>query len=298
MMKRIIVAALCLLLLLEIPVLFAYAHDDRKEHYEELEAVLFDNRRYSSTSLSESQKRNIQILEYATTVCIDQTGQTADQGLLDDLNRWGVRDIPESVSEINPGLGEKSIPKGYHRMYTHRGWDYVYADDRAHWSVRKNILVSASHKVFGDSFTNKNQCDSFAAVLYYVHILGDYIEDVSDGDFRKFNGSTNGLKIRFALANPGASNPDIFYELEHHLQILFSNQISSRKYMALISDIEDLAAEARSIVSQQGEINSYERLMEIKPKVLELMDILTGENDHFNYIHELLNNEAFFNKVF
>ena len=32
--------------------------------------------------------------------------------------------------------------------------------------------------------------------------------------------------------------------------------------------------------------------------VQELMDILTGENGHYNAVHELLMNESFFTKVF
>lgn len=291
----------CVLLLVFLPSIFAYAHPDQREHYEEYEAVLFNNRKYSSTSISGTQLRNIQILEYATTICIDQFGQTSDQKILDDLNSWGVRGIPRSVSEINPEPSEIQLSAKNHRQFTHRGWDFVYQIDKAHWPTRKNIMLSAMNTVFGNNPGNAKKYENFAAILYYIHVLGDYIEDVSDdgnpNNFKKYNGESNGLKIPFVAAQP-TSTHDVFYELEYHLGILFSDQTGSRKYKALISDIQDLAGRARAVVAQTGGINSYERCLEIKPLVLELMDILTGENNHFNYVHELLRNEPFFIKAF
>ncbi len=292
-MRRAFAFLTCLLLLIAFPYNYASAHPDPKEHYEELEAVLFNNRRYSSSNITDDQRRNIQILEYASTICIDQFGQTSDQKLLDSLNKWGVRGIPRSVSEINPDASEIQLSPRNHRMFTHRGWDFVYPIDRAHWRIRKGILLAALNKVFGNGFGNSKQGKSFAAVIYYIHILGDYMEDVTDGDFKKYNGDSNGLKIPFVAAQPTATH-DIPYEMKYHLGILFSGQSSSRKFLALISDIDELAERARAILSQDGGINSYERCMEIKPLVFELMEILTGEHNHFNYMYELLKNESFF----
>ena len=298
-MRRTLSLVLLCFLLAGISTLPSFAHLDRKDHYEEIEAVIFNNRRYSYTNLSEAELRNIHILEYATVLCIDQYGQTTDQALLDKLNQWGINGIPKSVADINPAPGYfPQLSPRNHRTYTHRGWDYNYTIDLAKWPVRKHILISAVKKVFGNNFTSEKQCESFAAVLYYIHLLGDYIEDVDNNDFNKFNGKSNGLKISFALAHPGETNRDIFFELEHHLKILFDDQANTRKFKALLSEIEDLAGRARYVVSQPGGINSLERLMEIKPMVKKLMDILTGENGQFNYIHELLKNSAFFRSAF
>ena len=296
-MKRALCILCCLVLVLVFPWDNASAHPQQKEHYEEYEAVLFNNRKYSTSSLSAERKRNILILEYGTTLCIDQFGQAKDQGLLDDLNSWGVGGIPRNVSEINPDASQTQLASKNHRMYTHRGWDFSYETDLAHWPIRKKILISAVCKVFGNEFGNSPKGESFAALLYYIHVLGDYIEDVTDGDYKKFNGQSNGLKIPFAAAHPESTH-DVFYEIKYHLGILFADQTGSRKYRALISDIDDLAGRARKIVAQTGGINSTERCLEIKPLVLELMDILTGEHDHFNYVHELLKNEPFFVRVF
>lgn len=289
------------------------AHQSAEEHYEELEAMLFDNENFKGSVSDEDVREAIYILEYASTLCIDQFGNS-NQDKLDALNEWGVPGIPANVSKINPSIkkdGIKLSPTN-HRTYTHQGWDYSYEDEKngdlAHWSKRKNIMLAATEKVFDFStfsgkwlfvdFGYSDKCDSFSALIYYNHLLGDYLEDVDEknGNLKKFNGTSNGDKIPFAS---DALKPiDIFSELEKHLAILFEDQADSRVYDSLMSDIETLANEARKISGNSEGTVTEENFEEMRTCVQKLMDILTGENGQFNAINDLLMNEEFFTDVF
>ena len=91
---------------------------------------------------------------------------------------------------------------------------------------------------------------------------------------------------------------DIFSELEKHITILFEDQADSRVYDSLMSDIETLAGKARSITGNEEGTVTEENYEDICDCVKELMYILTGENNHYNAIHELLTKEDFFEDVF
>ena len=201
---------------------------------------------------------------------------------------------------------------GHHRRYTHRGWDdqenYLNDVNKEHWEKRKKVILRTSYKVFGyeplpgllsatplgDKELEK-KLNSFCALIYYVHVLGDYLED---DDYKKFNGKTNGEKIAFARPHPGEDNVDMFYELTKHLETLFSDQKDTRVYAQLIGDIKTLANKARNVVGSTGGINSDEKFEEAKLYVEELMDILSGSSKYANRVHMLLKNEEFFNKAF
>lgn len=80
--------------------------------------------------------------------------------------------------------------------------------------------------------------------------------------------------------------------------ILFEDQADSRVYDSLMSDIETLAKEARKISGNSEGTVTEENFEEMRTFVQKLMDILTGENGHFNAINDLLMNEKFFTEVF
>ena len=141
-------------------------------------------------------------------------------------------------------------------------------------------------------------CDSFSALVYYNHLLGDYLEDIdpAKGNIDKFNVTSNGHKIPFAS---NTSNPvDMFSEIEKHLAVLFADQVaSSRVNDSLISDIDTLANKARRISGNSEGTITTDDYNDMQACVQELMDILTGENEHYNAVHELLMNESFFTIV-
>lgn len=147
-------------------------------------------------------------------------------------------------------------------------------------------------------FGYSDKCDSFCALIYYNHLLGDYLEDINseNGNIDRFNGKSNGKKIPFA--SDSLILTDIFSELEKHIAILFEDQSDSRVYASLMSDIETLAGKARNITGNEEGTVTEKNYKDIGVCVRELMDILTGENSHYNAIHELLEKEKFFKDVF
>ena len=256
-MRRIValLLALCLSTALIIPV-NAYG---AKEHNKLIESILFGNSNYSK-SIPEEIGNQLLALEYATTICLDQfQGNYSNE--LKFLNDRKIHGIIESINKIDFG-GDS-----HHRQYTHKGWSWDYSsDDKAHWELRKTLLLQTTNDVFDFSkragewkilwFTKDygytDQCESFSAFLYYLHILGEYekmSKDLSDpANTRKdFTQITEDI-IPLAKMFPTDLSPDVFWELERHLPIIFATQkeSGSRVYGDMMQDIQILAAEARA----------------------------------------------------
>lgn len=308
-MKKIRSILIALIIMIIVPITPVQAHSANK-HYEDLEMMLFNSENFSRTA---DNKEGIRIIEKASTLCIDQMGSKNNVDDLEELKKYGVRGLPKDVSEINPD--GTSLTATNHREYTHQGWDKNYKElengDLANWEVRKNILLASVEKVmdfklfsgkwlFFD-FGYSEKCDSFCALIYYNHILGDYMEDTSDknGNLDKFNGKTNGKKIPFACSdsNNDSNKIDLFSKLENHIAKLFKDQKDKTVYKNLIRSIQELAKKARNIADGEGKIKA-EDYDEMKGYVSELMDILTGKNNKYNAIHELLMNESYFTEAF
>jgi len=281
----------------------AFAHE-KQDHNKELERVLFGTDNYKRTHRNDDPGKAIRALESAIYLCIDQFGGNGTDDL-EILRAYGVDGLPKSVEDLEP---EGHLSPSLHRSFTHRGWDYNYTIDKANWKLRKTILINTVEAIFNFKSLptwmvgDDEKCTSFAAFAYYVHVLGDYIEDDS---LSKFRGSGSGFKISFAQAHPSDDNPDIFWEIEKHLKVVFKDQINSGLYRQLRRDLRDIARRSRDIVKQPGEINSDERFEEIKLLVSELMALLAGGSSvgspsysYANRIKRLLNKEDFFKKVF
>lgn len=133
----------------------------------------------------------------------------------------------------------------------------------------------------------------FFSLHRHIHIIGDYIEDCNpeDGSIDRFNGTTNGKKIPFAAY----SKPDVFSELIECIPKIFPGQDCD----VLLDEIKLLADQARSdAATSNGQIDSEDQFEEMSLHVQKLMDLLTGENGEYNYIHAYLENEKFFTSVF
>lgn len=287
----------------------AYAHD-AEEHNAELEKILFNGKNPGNDDA-------VRALEDAAYLCVDFCGMNG-KGVtsLESLKNYGVSGLPERADDIDMPGGK------YHRQYTHRGWDDQIkyfngnAEQEDHWAKRKDLLLNTSYKVFGYApppdflswtpLSNKDmekKYESFCALIYYVHVLGDYVEDVG-GDYLakdnldKFNGVSNGRKIAFARPHPNDDNIDIFYELEKHLKVLFADQSNTMVYKQLMSDLGTLAGKARNLAGSTGGIDSLDKLEEAKGYVNELMGMLSGSGDHANRVHELLMGEESFRNAF
>lgn len=258
---------------------------DQTGHNADMMLVLFGSKDY----LNKEKGTEVDLLKFAMYLAIDQAGKEGkyDLGQLKDN---GVKKLPKFDD-----FALTKIFYGDHRVYTHKGWDYDYGkDDKANWKVRKNILRSTANRVFDFGFFNElfgnycTKCDSFCALLYYVHVLGDYSE-AQDG----YKSSIDQL-IPFAKRNASDKEPDIFWEINKHLKLLFAGQEDRREYKNLISDLNDLADDARVLFSSANKISSmtseeYEQMLDYQK---QLMDLLVDK------VPILLSHEAFFSDVF
>ena len=308
----------------------AFAHTG-EEHNEELERMLFgdDGATFATThkDRGDAEGRAIQALEDAAYLCIDQYGRTSRKGdaCINRLRGYWVQGVPRHLSEINPaGTGMA------HRSYTHQGWDHDYSssntsnlDAREHaekWEKRKTVLLNTVDKVFGFTlfstgwlFGHSDKCNSLAALIYYLHVLGDYCEDKNYSMF--FEGS-NGQKIPFAVQNPSDDNPDLFWEMRKHLVILFGDQEQGRRvYLSLLQQFDTLAKRARRLDANKSDATleeANESYTQSHECAWELMALLTGFDDrhsdwersrsrsysYANRIHMLLMNEEWFTRAF
>lgn len=74
-MKRISIFLVILMLLCSFSTVSVNAHQNASEHYEELEAMLFDSRNFYE-SVQGDILTAIRTIEYASTLCIDQFGES------------------------------------------------------------------------------------------------------------------------------------------------------------------------------------------------------------------------------
>lgn len=278
----------------------ALAHG-KGEHNKELERVLLGETDYKRKHRNDSPGKGIRAIEYASYLCIDQF-QGHGSTELDWLKSNGFN-VLDNLDEINYTASGKN-----HREYTHCGWDMTYKDDEAHWERRKQILLDTVEKVFNFKVLPSwlvgydERCESFAALVYYVHVLGDFLEDDTMG---KFEGEDNGAKVKFARSFPTDSKPDIFWELDKHIGTLLLDQNTTWAYQALMVDLKDLARRARKIARQRGDIEDS-KFDDVYACAKELMAILSGYNDPdyavgYSYksrVHDLLAKESYFSEVF
>lgn len=222
----------------------------------------------------DKEANEVKALEYASFLTLDQFNGSGVEELA-FLNQMKVKNIPKDISKID----FKS--NWLHRSYTHRGWDFSYPTDKAHWSIRKDILIATANKVF--DFENSQQCNSFCVLIYYIHVLGDHIADRSV--------KTTELKMDFAGR---VDNKDIVHELAAHLPILFKNQRNSLPLITLLQKMRVLDRNVEVLVRRPGGTASFtdKEFQNYKDSATELMNLL------IKYVPELLQNEDFFTRVF
>ena len=274
--KRWIILLLCCTLIISSIAIpgGAFGHE---EHDKYMFSVLFRNFK-SKEDIRESAEQldALKMLEYASYLTIDQFNNQGEDKLR-FLSDHGVNDIPVNIGEINYAAGGHD-----HRSNTHRGWDYNYVGRaRELWPVLKSILLNTSDKIF-DFNGDEQKKNSFCALIYYIHILGDHIADKSWT-------TRNGLKID---VGGRTDRYDIIHELEKHLKVLFKDQKHSHKYSHLMAVLQRYNRKLSTIVRSEGGINTDEKFQLKQEYTEEVMNALTL------YIPEMLKEEPFFNEVF
>lgn len=286
MMKRLIcwVLALISVLALAVP---AFAHD-RKDHDKDINDVLFNNGSFPGYS---KKGKNLKDLENAVALCIDQFNGS-DYRLLVDLSDHGIKGIPKDIKTIDL----IKVNAYTHRGFTHMGWNYHYDDDEEwekKWQIRRKILLQTVEEVFGFRSKTKmvgflgfekvydDQCDAFAAFLYYLHILSDY--KYYEGD--KKDTLTN--QVMPLVADTDSEEGDIFSELQRILPIVFQASVKDKDYFGLETTIKMLENDVRGL--ENIDDDNFQQHHDIVEKLFKhLKSIVPG----------LLQKEPFFNKVF
>lgn len=284
-MRKRIVAILVAAIVLTAIAQPAWAHG-REQHDADIELILFGCENYKESH--SSAKDSIQALEDAVYLAVDQfNGNGAKE--LEQLKGMGIKGLPRSIDAFDYSSNST------HRGLTHRGWDFEYLE-KAHWPIRKSILTNTVQKVLFDESTplswfpwlsdmlydttqSTKQRDSFCALLYYIHILGDHIDTEKYGQ----------LCYIAPLARPNdEENPGIIPELQKHLGILFASQQSSFTYQALMGELDNLNARASNLLSSTGGINTDEKFTQYHKCAVDLRETLAL------YLPTLLEDEPFF----
>ena len=274
---------LSVLLLLFFACSSLFASDERV-HNEQLIQVLFGR----SFKPDERVNRNLIPLQKALYLTIDLfNGATYNQGqaqrYLNDLKGFGVENLP-SLSTIDFTAGWE------HQRYTHRGWDWIDYPRNLRgynfqniWNVRQQlVLMSTIDKIFNFQEIEMIKRDSFTALLYYVHILGDHLGDSKRSlpDRMPLNGSRRGS---------AATRADIIWELEYHIPRLFREQTSAAEYQLLMRFIQRSQSRPSFVYSDTISDDDYRQLQAFAKEILDNL-ILN--------IPPLLENENFFRRVF
>lgn len=246
---------------------------ERSEHDKYMLEVLFNNFKVVENDNSIADK--IAALESASYLCIDQFNESGQKDL-DVLKNFGVKNLPSNINEISFNASGTT-----HRTYTHRGWDFDYGSTNDKWPIRKQILINTADKIF-DFKGNEKQKESFCAIVYYIHILGDHMDDTSYL-------VKNGLKMDVGGRH---DKIDIIHELEKHIEIVFPDQKHTHKYQFLLSSLEKYNSNLSKVVNSEGGINTEEKFEIKQSNAIKIKELLTY------YLPEMLKDEEFFNKAF
>ena len=249
---------------------------NRNEHDRYMNDVLFKD--FKNVENDVNIKDDIKALEAASYLTIDQYNGNGNNDLL-MLNEYGVKSLPSSINEIDYSAG------AYHRRATHRGWDAestgVYnTSDRNRWMIRKKILLNTADKMFNFNGNNSKK-DSFCALIYYTHILGDRIADT------KYYPNADIIELGGRM-----DKQDISHELVHHIEILFSDQKDTHKYNHVVSKLDSYNSKLSKLLKNNNGILSDDDFKLYHEYAKAIMDVLRWN------VPEMLKEEDFFREKF
>lgn len=260
---------------------FVFAHVT-KIHNKEIESVLFANKNNIQNNSS------LNLLLKATALALDYYKEDENkEEYFNDLKNCGVQNIPE------PEVLRYTAGGWDHQKYTHLGWNHSYNQDRGNWEMRKLLLVSTVNHVF--NFRDKNiKSESFAALLYEIHILGDHIgckfSTYHNRSRLKLCPDLTNPQVEFMNANSDGRfqvNPTLIGYLLYHIERLFREQKHSDEYKSLVTF---LRSKMTALVHTQITDDNYHLT------VIRLAEEIKREL--VKYIPILLKRETFFARVF
>lgn len=280
--KRIVALLLSIILFIPLSATSSFAYN-QDEHDRILNDILFPLKEHDLKN-NPASKSAIEALECACYLSIDQFNSNGKTELT-TLANYGVKDLPSSVTQEGFYYTANATT---HRKATHRGWredNYAPADLKI-WKNRKPILTNTVDKIF-DFQGDDAKKDSFCAIVYYIHILGDRAYDCGTGHY--YNPNT--------ILELGGRNDkqDIISELKYYLGILFKNRKNNRNYSYLISKLDQINSDLKPLMSHPEKLqdSTSEEFKKYSECAKRTLDLMKGENFSL-----LLKGEPFFNEVF
>ena len=202
--------------------------DNQTDTY--LTQVLFGNE-----ASSKANDDNVKILQSALFLCSEQCdGQGQEK--IDFLNSQKVSGVPQ--------LEKIDIKSDELMECSHKSWEYEYTSADKAQAARKKMLQKSVNEVFDFGFINnhfgsgKGKCNSFAALMYYSHILADYLADdpsktrqiVNEKEIPAYAGEAytimNGNKPTFTESQKKSTKPFVEYsplDNQGRAGVVFSN---------------------------------------------------------------------------
>lgn len=277
----------------------ALAHGSQSDHDKDLKLALFGD----ADHVLRGEKRSaFKAIADAAALCIDQfsanESMQSKKGEFEDLSERVNLSMSFEDIDLNKKVAGENVTPNTHRMYTHQGWNSAKYSNTEFWDARKEILLEAAqHSLFDDSIPfipwvsniissltgPSEQCDSFCALVYYVHILGDHLE----GDKPDKLDALEPLAQYESLSSPG-----IIPELQEYLQVLFADQKTSWTFTTLMQGLDTLGRKAEKVYYSPGGINTEEKCTTNMENAEELLKLLGA------YIPKLLEKEDFFKQAF
>ena len=129
---------------------------------------------FGDNAASYSNDENVKMLLNALFLCSEQA-DGAGQDKINFLKRKRVTGIP-ALSSLN--INGDSLLE-----CSHNSWEHEFSAAKKTQASRKKVLQNTVNKVFDFGFfnnlfgSNSGKCNSFAALLYYAHLLSDYLAD-------------------------------------------------------------------------------------------------------------------------
>ncbi len=180
MIKRLFMLALAVMLIFSVSMTALACNEQQTETY--ILQILFGN-----NATAKGSDNNVKILLNALYVCSEQSDNQG-QDKIEFLKQKGVPGIP-SLNDLN-------IKGDYLIECSHNKWEYVFSTATNIQNNRKKVLQNAVNKIFDFGLINNwfgsggGKCNSFAAILYYAHILSDYLADDPNESNLYYNGNS------------------------------------------------------------------------------------------------------------
>ena len=310
MARRLQILFLCLLLAFTTIPTPCYAHEGRV-HNRILSEVLF-----GSYGKSAEEKDALTALCKASYLTIDQFGSNGQSDLDYLRDKAGVDYLPDSIGDFDISSRYTSS----HRRFTHKGWDHTYPDreiEICKWPTRRQILLSTVSSVFGlepdwrlrlfesesDALSKgwfpgnmvtyvrySDRCNALAALIYYIHLLGDCEETTN----------SNQLYYVAALANDHDKQESIIYSLISrrkggaacYLNVIFTSPKNKADLRSLKDELQDIATRASAIYNSTGGLNTDEKKAEYNVCATEALEALE------KYVPRMIRREDFWERAF